>query len=199
MKIFEGTKQIGNRLAEQAERQYEYLRDSGRSTAIIIRNIMEQWFEVYCLEVSDIRKINDLRARLQSKDDLQFLGAFTELYVFILLKKFKHEIAAEEVVGNGTKPDFLVKDESLYVEVTTFSEGEFNVKRTKAYKLIAHKINKKVKSVNYAISLYWRGQPIENDINPTILSEIQKWIDSPNSLTFVKNFNSWSLTLSAEN
>ena len=32
-----------------------------------------------------------------------------------------------------------------------------------------------------------------------ILSEIQKWIDSPNSLTFVKNFNSWSLTLSAEN
>lgn len=200
MKIFEkNLRKIGCRRAEQAESRYEYLRDSERQQAIIVKDMMEQWFEAYCQAVKDTEKIKDLGARLQENDDIQFLGAFTELYVFILLKNFGYEIIAEKTVKNGTKPDFLVKmldGKELYIEVTTFSEGKFNKDRKRAISLIVDKINKKIKSLKYAVKLSWHGIPLENDVNLRVLKDIQKWIDDPKS-PFIRELDDWTLVLEA--
>lgn len=200
MKIFEeATREIGNRPANQAESKYEYLRDSKRPITEIIRNFMEKWFELYQISIATDKKINDLASRFRSKDDFQFLGAFTELYTFVFLKNFGFEIIAEEETQNGKRPDFLVKtpnSDEFYVEVTTVSDGKFSNDREKAVKIVVDKIDQKIKSANYDIELKWSGKCCENDVNPKVLREIQSWIDSPNNSIFKREFCNWTLELS---
>ncbi len=201
MRVFEEpSRQIGHRLANQDESSYEYLRDSKRSMASILRNLIEKWFDTYSSVVSCNKKKNDLLARLRKQDNMQFLGAFTELFIFILLKNFNNEIIAEEELCNGTRPDFIVKTpagEEFYVEVTTISEKEFNEGRKIAINLIIDKINNKIKSSKYAINFSWHGIPFANDLNKEVLSEIHQWIKNPNDVEFTKEFNNWTLTLLA--
>jgi len=203
MAIFEESKNAHNRVAGQAEPLYEYFRDSKRQLQVIIRNTIEGWFKVY-QSTADSDKIKDLERRLQSKDDNgQFLPAFTELYVFILLKNNGYEVIPEKEVGNGKKPDFLVKKpngEEFYVEVTTVSEGKFNTTRNRAINLIIDKINKRIKS-NYYVHLIWEGNPLENDITPKVLKDIQTWVDRPKGISSSREFPAspstpqWSLRL----
>ena len=208
--IMDVSKEKCSRLFDESERtdfspksaresQYEYLKRSAQKPDGFIRQILEEWFEIY--SANNPKEAEKLRGHLLSKKDDQHFSAFFELYLFTFFKNLGFNIEIERSVeGSSKKPDFLISDpktgKQFYLEARTACEGNINNTREKAINLVIERINNKISSLNYTIELYWYGSCWEQDINKQIMKEIEEWIENP-SHSYRKEFSNWGFKLEA--
>src|SRR5262249_55213143 len=70
-----------------------------------VRDLIENWFRAYPPEDQA-----ELRARLRSRENVEFLAAFFELYLHALLADEGHSVQVHPAPPSGitTRPDYLV-------------------------------------------------------------------------------------------
>lgn len=143
-----------------SESIFDYLNRSARLESKRIRNILEQWINGLSSEVQD-----ELRARIQSRDDRQHLGAFFELYLHELLSKsgFSAEIHPE-VNNKKAHPDFRVLKDGkslFYLEATLVALSDKDTSAKAREKQVYDAINR-MKSPNFFIGVKVHGAPTTN-------------------------------------
>jgi hypothetical protein len=84
-----------------------------------VRSAMNAWFGRY-----PAHKVNDIRGRLESNDDVEFHGAWFELYLHELHTQLGFEVTVEPTLPDGGQPDFLVTRDgsSFFLEATIIGD-----------------------------------------------------------------------------
>lgn len=127
-RLFDIKDRVEIRPSKGNENAFYYYNDTGRTDVIPVREIMENWFEIYPDNEKD-----EMRSRLIS----DFGPAFYELALYSYFKNLGYSITIHPSVPNSSKhPDFLVrKDEvELYVEIKEI-QLESDVERLKKKRL----------------------------------------------------------------
>jgi hypothetical protein len=102
---------------------FKYLNRSAKESASKCRDIIEKWYS----ELPDTCK-SDIRKRLRSSDDNQFVSTFFELYIFTLLKSMGYKVTVHPEIESETKhPDFYAENdqgEAFYFEVPVLTKSD---------------------------------------------------------------------------
>lgn len=190
--------------AKQSDSHYSYLDRSARPEAQIIRNVMDEWISFY-----PVTEHPDFLAKLRSSNDVNFLSAFFELYLFTLMRKLNAtDIAIEtDIPNSNSHPDFFAKfpsNEKFYLEACCLSEAKDYLDQESTIDDIAERINNKLKGRNLGLSLQWDGNPVRTDFSSAKLKEIIKWYnglsedDVKNKIEINFDFDDWSIKFSTE-
>lgn len=116
MRVFDDMERSCEEAAAYDEPHFTYLNRTARSDFARVRALIEEWFSGYPAAHRD-----DLRARLRSRRDETFMGAFFELYVHESLRRLGYEVEVHPINPSGatSRPDFLAVrsgSEGIYVE-----------------------------------------------------------------------------------
>ncbi|GAA3945344.1 hypothetical protein [Actinoplanes auranticolor] len=90
-----------------------------------VRDLIEEWFSRLCPDAQA-----DVRGRMRSKDNRQFMGAFFELYLHECLLRMGYSVTCHPVLeGTTRRPDFLAERDgrSVYVEARSASASNVSV------------------------------------------------------------------------
>ena len=160
-----------------AEPQFDYLDRSARPEAERVRAAMEAWYRPF-LDDND-----DLRNRLRSPDDVQFLGAAFELYIFALLGGLGYQIEVHPEAGGGraTRPDFLITDRnghSQYVEVTLATDTSQQARAASTRMAHVYDAINRIKCANFYLHLDIDGKPRTSPRTRKLQRDLEAWLDS---------------------
>jgi hypothetical protein len=99
-----------------SETWYRFMCRSSDPVFARIRSLIEKWFAQF-----PTKRHKDLKARIRSGDDRQFLHAFWELYLYQMLSRLGYVVTLPPVTRPN--PDFLVRtpEGSFYLEATSLS------------------------------------------------------------------------------
>ncbi|MBL7074300.1 hypothetical protein ISS37_03560 [candidate division KSB1 bacterium] len=157
MKLFDDIARNEIRPTNYTEPRFDYLNQSARLEYEKIRNLLEQWFELFPFEAQ-----SELRSRLRSKDDRQHLSAFFELYLYELLSQSGFCVKVHpNIEDQKTHPDFSVLKggkPQFYLEATLSSSSETKKSATARENRVYDVINK-MDSPNFFIGIRVRGTP----------------------------------------
>lgn len=174
-----------------AESIFDYLNRSARLEYKRIRNLLEQWFERFSSEVQD-----ELRARIRSKDDRQFLGAFYELYLHELLSKLGFSVEIHPTVSNRvTHPDFRVLKDGkplFYLEVTLAALSDTDTSAKARENQVYDTLNR-MKSPNFFIRVKVRGAPTTNPPGVKMRSFLENKLSNLDPDVVTKQFDQGGL------
>ena len=94
-----------------SETWYGFMCRSSDPVFARIRSLIEKWFAQF-----PTKRHKDLKARIRSGDDRQFLHAFWELYLYEMLSRLGYLVTLPPVTCPN--PDFLVRtpEGSFYLE-----------------------------------------------------------------------------------
>ena len=175
--VFPKTNRNNFKFSKNSEPIFTYLNQSARIKANKVRDLIENWFSHY-----PSTEQKEMRARLQSPNDIQFLSAFFELYMHAALSKlgYKVEIHSTLMNGNLKRPDFLVKSdiEEFYIEVVMsndFSKEEIN--EQKIIDSIFDKINE-IESEDFYVHIETSGSPLPSIKSSKCKKDVQQWINT---------------------
>jgi hypothetical protein len=122
MAIFEGSGPKDPRPASHGESIYQFLNRSEGEASGQIRGILNDWYSRF-----PTNSQADLRSRLRSNEDREFLAAFWELYLHETLARSGYTVECHpEVAGSSRSPDFLVMSTagSFYLEAKRVSKSD---------------------------------------------------------------------------
>lgn len=208
MKIFNSN--IRTRLdpASYSESHYKYLDESGRPEAQKVRDLLQSWYDNY-----PNHEKRDMKCRLQSNIDIQFISAVFELYYYNLLEKLNYtlETHPNNPSGKHTKPDFKVtndKGELFYLELTTISDKSEKEIAAESRENVVYDSISKINSPNFFVSMLISGSPsspvpsrklrrdLENWLNGLDPDIVQKQCDMEERndlLTFLFKYEDWEI------
>src|ERR1022692_3745375 len=121
-----------------------------------IRQLIDAWADGYSPADQ-----TDVVRRLQSADDLQFLGAYWELLLFHGLKAMGFQVSCHpEVADVSTRPDFLVQGDqcSTYVEAKVLGDGRATRQQDKRRDDVEHGLNSRVRSDEIMVQLLFKKE-----------------------------------------
>ena len=140
-----------------------------------IRHLIEAWAKDYS---PDGRA--DVVRRLQSREDLEFLGAYWELFLFHGLRALGFDVSCHpEVPGTTRRPDFLVEGNqcSFLLEAKFLGEDHADRMRDKRRAQIEHGLNARVASDNFTVGLQFEMDGTQQAPIGRLAADVQAWID----------------------
>jgi len=174
MRLFDDCVRTELRSAKESEPRFQYYNQSARPSIVILRNMLEAWFEHY----PGNKKI-DLRQRFRA-DDPQHRSAFFELYIHELLTRLGFGLQAEpDVAGCGTHPDYLAYragSPKFYLEATLAglqSEKEYAAEKRKntVYDLL-----NTIDSPNFFLAIDIEGAPSAAPPTKKLRKALTRWL-----------------------
>jgi hypothetical protein len=140
-----------------------------------VRRLVNSWFDRF---PSDSR--DELRGRLTSGNDVDFNGAFWELYLHEAYSRLGYSVDTHPPLPDApTHPDFLIEGNgvSLYLEATVVGEARSEVAESKRIARIEESLNR-IHSPDFSIFLgvdnYGRASPSMRNVRP----RIEAWLET---------------------
>ncbi len=159
------------------EPHFTYLDRSARPEAGRIRELLEEWVR----RVSSSERVR-LSVGLRSRDDREFLSAFTELYANELLLRLGYRLGAHpRVPSRRRRPDFLAEMASsqFYLEATAVSDSsaeEWASERVQ--RLVIDALNEHVVSPNFFLHVRVVGVATSPPPGRKLARELSAWLDT---------------------
>lgn len=141
-----------------SESHFAYLDRSGRAVIGRIRDVLEDWYTRYP------DNHGELKQRIQSNDDANFMSAFFELYIHEILLRLGYSPVPHPPLPTGSTrhPDFLVHNDNgqdFYVEtVLATGQSETGAARQALKNQVLDIINR-MHSPNFFIDVEVIGSP----------------------------------------
>jgi len=154
-----------------SEPDFEYINRSGRFAAGAIRVLLEDWFSRYPKQSKD-----ELRSRFRSRDNVQHLSAFFELYVHELLLVQGYEVEVHPELGaTSRRPDFLARSnrQEVYVEAVVATNSSSQEASAEARLNQAYDALNKVTSPDFFVGIEVYGVPS----TPVPQNELRKSVE----------------------
>ena len=175
MRLFDEDTRTDLRSAKESEPRFHYYNQSARPSIVVLRGILERWFERY----PDQEK-SGLRGRFRSSNDSQHKSAFFELYIHELVTHLGFDLQVEpDVDGCGNHPDFLAHRNGtpkFYLEATLAglpSEREYAAeKRTN---IVYDAINT-IDSPNFFLAIDIEGAPVGSPSTKELRNDLTRWL-----------------------
>jgi hypothetical protein len=139
-----------------------------------IRALIGDWFSRLC---ADAQK--DVRARLRSSDDRQFLGAFLELYLHESLVQAGYAVTCHpEVSGQRRRPDFLAEKDgsSFYLEARFVSPSHSETVAGRRLATVYDALNT-LDSPNFFLGVEVNGQGVLDLRTRPLRNDLSAWLD----------------------
>ncbi len=162
----------------QSESYSQYLVRSHHSVAIALRKLLNAWTDAYPEAAR-----TDLLARFRSGDDILFLSAFFELYLYVLLSKLDYEMEIHPRIGGtrDNRPDFLLHGrtgERAYLEAVLATETSEIDRARQALKNVLIDTLNDMNSPNFFINMKMRGLPTSPLSTSRLKRDLRLWLDS---------------------
>jgi len=154
-----------------SEPDFDYLNRSARVAAQAIRALLEDWFARY----PNPSKA-ELRASFRSKDNVQHLSAFFELYVHELLLVHGYRLEVHpELERTSKRPDFLARTNhhEVYVEAIVATNSSSKEAGAEARLNQAYDALNRVNSPNFFVGIEVYGVPS----TPVPLNEFRRAVE----------------------
>jgi hypothetical protein len=176
-KLFDGFERSNVRPRRHSESRFNFLNESARPQAAMVRSRLERWFTDY---PSD--GCNDLRQRFRSPCDWQHHGAFFELFCHELLRGFGYSLQVHPATSadeHCPRPDFLVSTPTanFYFECTVIVAAESERSREARANQVYDTLNR-MSSPDFFLSLEVRGAPESSPPGRRLAAELGAWISS---------------------
>lgn len=175
-----------------------------------IRRLIDAWAAGY-----SPADRTDMVRRLQSDDDLQFLGAYWELLLFHGLGAMGFQVSCHpEVAGVSTRPDFLVQGDqcSTYVEAKVLGDGRAAMQQAKRRADVENGLNSRVRSDEIMVQLVFKKQGAHPIPISRLAADTKAWLRQldieavrnrvptalsvePHSFAWTDERSGWSLVL----
>ena len=139
-----------------------------------VRHLINDWFGRFCLEAQA-----DLRSRLRSTDDRQFVAAFFELYLHESLVRSGYTVSCHPALsGTSRRPDFLAQSASgsFYLEARSINSSDSAVAVANRRSRIYNAING-VNSPNFFISVSVDEEAPTDPRTGPLRAELEKWLE----------------------
>ena len=178
--------------ATEHETTFQFLAREGRPETVEIRQWMEKWFQDF---PTDHR--SELKTRLESKHDHQFMGAYFELQIFAMLRLLKCHVDVhphfEEAKGTV---DFCATrgTERFYLEATVCGFGRGTLHSNPNEEDAVHKIRSAFSHLHSDVWLDATGELRKTLGTPRLINPINKLLGSysPDDVRR-QNVESWPL------
>ncbi len=176
MSLFDQIDRNDQRSAYHAEPEFIYLNYSGRPELQRVRDLIDGWFEQY----PDGDK-HQLRSSFRSKNDLEHLSAYFELFLHQSLLRKGYQITVHpELSHTSRRPDFLIEHPdgfSGYMEAVIASEdsNERAAERDRANRI--YDVLNDVQSPDFWISVEVEGVLGRDFPKRQVVRPTQQWID----------------------
>ena len=192
--LFEEKSRNDDEFKKSSESNYEFLNRSSRKLFANIREYLNEWFSEY----PDEHKY-ELEQRLKDKDDINFMGAFTEIFLYKMLKNLGFDIEIHpEIEECNDHPDFLIKydgNEIAYFESTTSNKYHLGKTESIHSKKIIEYLNNNLKSKVYLNILFKKMSKQPPSLNK-IKDAIQVLInDGDYSRTDIVTDGNWEISV----
>lgn len=159
--------------SDHTESAYHYLNRAVEPSRQHMRQLLDRWYA----EHQDDN--NDLRARFQSDDPYQHLGAWWELYTAALYRQLGYSVQVHpDVPDTGHKPDFLVTRGPIakYVECVIAS-GKDNEQNPAGQRYIFDCINR-VANPDFMVELDFKRIGTTHPKVAEITTRLEAWLTS---------------------
>jgi hypothetical protein len=146
-----------------------------------IRQLIEDWANDY-----SPGERADVVGRLQNRRDIDFTGAYWELFLHQGLKALGFEVTCHpEVAGTRKRPDFLAEGDrcSFYIEAKVLGDDLADLRRDKNRSAIDHELNARVHSDGFVVQLQFAkdgARPIPIKKLADLVDATQAWLDGLN-------------------
>lgn len=157
MHLFDDFNRVETGPATYLESRYSFLSRSADPSWMTIRQTLNSWFLQFPAQAQ-----KDLRERFRSNDDIQHLGALSELVLYQLITCLGGD-AEPHPEYSGTdpyKPDFKIifqEQEPLYLEVTTAWDSSIEELKDQARKNAVYDAINRMQSPDYFIGMDLSG------------------------------------------
>lgn len=160
-----------------SESDFSFLNRSARSKSEHVRNKMEEWLSGY-----PTNEQSRLIVGLQSPDDLVFLSAHFELYLFTLLSRLGYSLEVHPMTKSSSKkPDLLARQTNelgVYFEATLASDApRLTNNQTKIMNQVYDILNE-MDSPDFFIGLRISGSPRTQPKAKEIRKQVSEWLKS---------------------
>jgi hypothetical protein len=138
-----------------------------------VRQVLDAWFDQLSADVKP-----DLRERLLSSEDWEFLAAFWELYLREVLVKVGFQLTSHPTVPDvTTKPDYLVQfgKESFYLEATIIRPSREDI-ASEHREAVIHDLLQGIKSPSFFLLVDVDHQGADTPPVRQLRSQIEKWL-----------------------
>jgi hypothetical protein len=161
-----------------ADSRFEYLNLSARPSVRRIRSLLEDWYSDYPLDYR-----NELKIRFCSKNDLDHISAFFELFLHALFLNLGFEIEVHpDIPGQTTHPDFLVlkeKEPLFFLEATRAASPKEETADEKRKNVVYDTINK-MDSPNFFLEVKVNSSSEKSPPGKKWRSQLKKWLSGLN-------------------
>jgi hypothetical protein len=177
-KLFDDIERTNLEPKWHSESTYEYLNLSARKPIRRVRFLLEEWFSKYPINYK-----KELKTRLSSQNDLTYLSAFFELFIYALFSKLGYEIDIHpDIPGESTHPDFLVlKQEKplFFLEATLAVGPKENTAEEKRRNVVYDTIDK-MESPNFFLEVKVNSSSEKSPPGRKWRSQLKKWLSGLN-------------------
>jgi len=175
--IFGRAERLDTGPAKYSESIFSFLNRSARAEAGRVRDKMEEWLSDY-----PVNERGRLIASLQSSDDLVFLAAYFELYLFTLLRRLGYSLEVHPATTSGAKkPDLVARETNelgVYVEAILASEATRLESNQTVIMNQVYDILNEMDSPDFFIGLKISGAPKTQPSAKKIREQVSEWLKS---------------------
>jgi hypothetical protein len=175
-RIFDETERNDKRSKYFNESSFDYYNISARPGMVAIRELIEQWYA----EFPDAGK-SDIRGRLRSGKQTDFLSAFFEIYLYQLCRCSGFSVAIYPGMSHHARkshPDFILSrdgEPALYVEGTLAQEPQGTVAGRRRQAEFEDAVNR-LQCPDFWLFLDTSGTATENIAFAKAQKRLQRWL-----------------------
>lgn len=176
-RIFDEIERTDKRFKYFAESSFDYYNNSAQPGMASVREIIERWYE----EFPDAGK-TDIRGRLRSGRETNFLSAFFELYLCQLCRRSGYSVDIYPDMASHARrshPDFILSrdgEPSLYLEATLAQDSDASRTEDRRLSELKDAINR-VLCPDFSLWIEYGGAAKENIAFGKLQKRLQKWVD----------------------
>jgi hypothetical protein len=185
--IFDEMERNNKRVKYFNESSFAYYNISARPGIVAIRELIEKWYA----EFPDNGKA-DIRGRLRSGKQTDFLSAFFELYLFQLCRSLGFSVAIYPDMSHHARkshPDFILSHDgkpAFYVEATLAQEPQCTVAARRRQAELEDAINRVI-CPDFWLLLDTSGTATENIPVAKARNKLQRWLEELNVEQVARN------------
>lgn len=162
----------------QRETSFEFLDRSSRPEIERVRDFIMRSLAEY-----PPNEINELVARIQSRDDIAFRSATFELLLHEALRRLGYLLRPHPELRNGaqTRPDFLVEDfdgNSFYLEAVLATTRDGANQACEAMKATTRDALSQVPHHSFRVDFDSEGDPTTQPSSRELIRRTHEWLDS---------------------
>jgi len=178
VRLFDEGSRTGIGPKTESEPIFDYYNRSARPAVILLRKILESWFERF-----PGAEQKNLRERFRSPRKPNHLGAFFELYIHELFVRMGFELRAHPSVRSTSQPDFVAcsqGENKFYIEATTAGLPSETEQGQNARMGIVYDAINSIESPNFFLELEIIGAPNTPPPTRELRRGLTEWLASLN-------------------